>query len=130
MEPQQELFTYLRRVFIEEFGECVYDGYLPPEGTQYPFIFLGDTQQIDDYAYKSEILANSYQTITVWMDSPMRRGTLSAMLSEVKKLCRRATNTGTYSWAIRNIDQRISEDVTTGCIRGDLDVEFKLLGGN
>ena len=43
MDPQQELFSELL-VKIKELGYDVYDGFLPPEGTPYPFIYLADNR--------------------------------------------------------------------------------------
>ena len=51
MDPQQELFTRLvvdLTAYGKEKGIGVYDSILPPEGTPYPFIYLGDVSQEDD----------------------------------------------------------------------------------
>ena len=38
MDPQQELFTkLLTEIKALELGYDVYDGFLPPDGTPYPF---------------------------------------------------------------------------------------------
>lgn len=43
MDPQQELFTALLEKLRDEFGEDkVFDGFLPPENTPYPFIYLAE----------------------------------------------------------------------------------------
>lgn len=47
MDPQQELFTTLK-LELEKLGYGVYDGFLPPEDTPYPFIYLADSHLIDD----------------------------------------------------------------------------------
>ena len=44
MDPQQELFTELL-LKLKELGYDVYDTFLPPEDTPYPFIYLADSQQ-------------------------------------------------------------------------------------
>ena len=61
MDPQQELFTELL-LRLKEKGYDVYDTFLPPEGTPYPFIYLADSQQTDD-SNKTAIFGNVYQTI-------------------------------------------------------------------
>lgn len=43
MDPQQELFTKLLTE-IKALGYDVYDGFLPPDGTPYPFVYLADSQ--------------------------------------------------------------------------------------
>ena len=47
MDPQQELFSELLTK-IREKGYDVYDGFLPPKNTPYPFIYLADSTQIDE----------------------------------------------------------------------------------
>ena len=46
-DPQQELFSALL-VTIKEQGYDVYDGAMPSVNTPYPFVYLADSQQIDD----------------------------------------------------------------------------------
>ena len=65
----------------------VYDGAMPSVNTPYPFVYLADSQQIDD-ENKSAIFGNVYQTIHVWHNSPTKRGTISAMIGTLKSLCR------------------------------------------
>lgn len=60
MDPQQELFTKLLTE-IKVLGYDVYDGFLPPDGTPYPFVYLADSQQTDD-ANKTAVFGNVYQT--------------------------------------------------------------------
>ena len=45
MDAQQELFIALRNSIAQEYS--VYDGYMPPEDTPYPFVYLADSQMID-----------------------------------------------------------------------------------
>lgn len=125
IDPQQELFTILK-LNIEELGYDVYDGGLPPDGTPYPFIYLGDCQQ-DDTVLKNAICGNVYQTIHIWSNNPNNRGTVSAMLSSVKNICRQIEHTDNYSWLITNINQRIIADNTTNkpLLHGILEVDYK-----
>lgn len=125
MDPQQELFTKLL-IEIKALGYDVYDGYLPPEGTPYPFVYMGDCQQTDD-ANKSAIFGNVYQTIHVWSNTPRNRGSVSAMLLDIKNVCRRIGHTDNFAWTVRNMEQRISSDNTTKepLLHGILEVEFK-----
>lgn len=128
MDPQQELFTALLTK-IKEKGYDVYDGFLPPDGTPYPFVYLADNR-IADEANKSAIFASVYQTIHVWHDSPRKRGTVSEMLAEIKNLCRHLSYTQTFAWDCRNVTQRILTDTTTKTplLHGVLEVKFKLGG--
>lgn len=124
-DPQQELFSELK-IRLEEKGYAVYDGFLPPEGTAYPFIYLGDTQQTDD-ENKTAVFGNVFQTIHVWHNNPKRRGDLSQMLLAIKQTCRAIKRTSTFAWSVRNISQRIVPDNTTSVplLHGVLDVEWK-----
>lgn len=125
-DPQQELFTALL-LGLREQGYDVYDGFLPPEDTPYPFIYLADSHMVDDAGNKSILFGNVYQTVHVWHDSPKRRGTVSGMLGAIKALCRGIRHTDHHAWTVRNMDQRILTDTTTKTplLHGLLEVEFK-----
>ena len=124
-DPQQELFSKLK-TDIESMGYDVYDGFLPPEGTPYPFVYMGDCQQSDD-ENKTAVFGNVYQTIHVWSNTPMNRGTVSKMLLAIKNVCRSIKHTESFSWFVRNINQRIMDDnsTKTPLLHAVLEVEFK-----
>lgn len=48
MDPQQELFSYLLVELKKLYPDNVYDTFLPPDNTPYPFIYVGNSQLIDD----------------------------------------------------------------------------------
>ena len=124
MDPQQELFTELL-LKLKELGYGVYDTFLPPEGTPYPFIYLADSQQTDTQT-KNAVMGNVYQTIHVWHNNPKQRGTVSRMLLDIKKICYKLEHTENFAWMIRNVNQRILPDNTTKTplLHGLLEVEF------
>jgi len=125
MDPQQELFTALL-LAIQSLGYDIYDGYLPPEETPYPFVYLADSQLTDDIR-KGGVMGNVYQTIHVWHNNPAKRGTVSAMMLNIKTACRKIDHTTNFTWILRNTDQRILTDTTTKTplLHGILEVEFK-----
>ena len=125
MDPQQELFISLRNGLIE-LGYDVYDTILPPEGTPYPLIYLGGVEQSDE-ANKSAVFGTVSQTIDVWHNQPSKRGTLSALMLNVKTLCRSITNTEHYRWQVSSLSQRILADTTTSesLLHGIITVEFR-----
>lgn len=125
IDPQQELFTKIK-LSLESLGYSVYDGGLPPDGTPYPFVYLGDVQQIDD-SNKSAVFGNVYMTIHVWSNSPKNRGTVSEMLLNIKNACREIDHTDHFSWHVRNVNQRIIPDNTTKkpLLHGIIEAEFK-----
>lgn len=110
-DPQQELFTRLK-LDIEAAGYDVYDTFLPPENTPYPFVYLGDFTQ-NDNSTKSEVIGYVYPVIHVWHNNPRQRGTVSKMLSDIKSICRRIGRTENYAWMIQNVRQQILADNTT-----------------
>ncbi len=124
-DPQQELFSAIKTK-IEAKGYDVYDGFLPPGNTPYPFIYLGDCRQIDE-ANKTAVFGSVYLTIHFWSNTPRKRGTLSAMMLDVKMICRMLEKTENFSWFVRSMNQTILPDITTKTplMHGVLEVEFK-----
>lgn len=112
MDPQQELYTAILLNLKKVYGSDVYDGFLPPDGTTYPFIYLGDFRQ-NDKETKGAVLGTVYPTIHVWHNNPRERGTVSKMMLNIKTELRKIEKTGNFSWAIKNVEQRILPDNTT-----------------
>ena len=125
MDPQQELFSELL-LKMKELGYDVYDTFLPPKGTPYPFIYLADSQQTDT-PNKTAVFGNVSQTIHIWHNNPRQRGTVSKMLLDIKKICYKLEHTENFAWMIQNVNQRILPDNTTKTplLHGMLEVEFK-----
>lgn len=105
MDPQQDIFIKIKKAIVE-LGYDVYDCGLPPEGTAYPFVYLGDVS-IVEYSTKSQGYEDISATIHVWSNNPKKRGDLSEMLSNIRTVCR------TLGPIIRSLDQRILPDNTT-----------------
>lgn len=129
MDPQQELFSEILTTLNEKYkgtGVGVYDTFLPPEDTPYPFVYLADNQQ-DEQGTKAEIIGAVNQTIHVWHNNPKKRGTVSGILADIKQICRKIEHTENYAWIMRNPVQRILPDTTTKqpLLHGILEVEFK-----
>lgn len=125
MDPQQELFSELL-LKMKELGYDVYDTFLPPKGTPYPFIYLADSQQTDN-PNKTAVFGNVSQTIHIWHNNPRQRGTVSKMLLDIKKVCYQLKHTENFAWMVRDMNQRILSDNTTKTplLHGLLEVEFK-----
>lgn len=111
IDPQQEFFTALK-IALEAMGYDVYDGVLPPENTPYPFIYLGDFQQVDS-ATKNAIYGTVYATIHVWHNIVRQRGTVSKMMYDVKYACRMIDHTANFAWDVRDMTGDIITDTTT-----------------
>ena len=115
MDPQQELFSALRKALIEEFGEGnIYDSVMPPENTPYPFVYLADAIQTD-MDLKGAVIGEGSITVHVWHDDPKARGTVSDMMLRIKRRARTIEKTKDRAWMIRNnlTSQRIIADTTT-----------------
>ena len=125
VDPQQELFTQIK-LGTEAIGYTVYDGFLPPDGTPYPFVYLGDFRQSDN-ANKSAVFGTVYATIHVWSNTPKNRGTVSKMLLDIKAVCRRIEHTTNFGWMLLNVNQQIITDTTTKSplLHGVIEAEFK-----
>ena len=128
MDPQQELFSELQ-VRIKALGYDVYDGGLPPDNTPYPFVYLAESRMTDTHS-KTAVLGTVYQTIHVWHSKMRRRGDVSEMMAQIKRVCRSLHETKTFSWDCRSAMQQILPDTTTTTplLHGVLDVEFALGG--
>ena len=127
MDPQQELFSYLLVTLKKEYPDMVFDGFMPPEETPYPFIYIADSQLIDDFSNKSVVFGNVYQTIHIWHNNPKQRGTVSNIALNIKNITRNLVYTDSFKWNIRNINQKIINDDTTSialmhCI---IEIEYK-----
>lgn len=125
MDPQQKLFTELL-LRLKKTDYDVYDSFLPPEDTPYPFIYLADCRQSDRRA-KGAVIGSVYQTIHVWHNNPRRRGTVSAMLADVRAICYEIEKSAGSTWMVAGVTQRILPDnsTKTPLLHGLLEVEFK-----
>ena len=126
-DPQQELFTALLGELKKEFGEDkVFDGFLPPEDTPYPFVYLADVSQTDGQT-KSGMIGSVTQTVHVWHNDPKKRGTVSGMLLKIKEICARLEQTGNFGWMLSGVSTRILPDTTTKqpLLHGVIEAVFK-----
>lgn len=124
LDPQQEIFTAIRQA-IMKLGYSVYDTVLPPEGTEYPFVYVGDTQQVD-VRTKTQVNGIVYQMVDIWHDNPKRRGDVSAMALAIKQACFALTHTTNFSIDVSLNDQRIRPDKDIGITLLRCFLEFKI----
>ena len=130
--PQQDIFSALLVAFRKEFGaEHVFDGFLPPAGTPYPFVYLSDSHQTDNHSNKMQILAEVHQTVDVYMDDPHKRGTLSNWIERVIDTARSISKANSYRWTVTGTDHQVIPDNSTSTLllHGIIDITFQLLGG-
>jgi len=109
MDRQQELFSYLV-VELRKKKYTVYDCGVPGESATYPFIVLGDMQQVDSPT-KGRYLSDVYPTIHIYSNNPSARGALSGIILDIKNLCNAfAMQKG---WILASISTNIRPDNTT-----------------
>ena len=111
LDPQQALFTAVRKKLLEAYPGSVYDGEMPGPDTPYPFIYLGEFGQ-EDTETKSVIIGYCPVTIHVWHSRADQRGTVSAMSLAVKTVLRQVVHND-YSFHAKNVRSRIAPDNTT-----------------
>lgn len=123
MDAEQELFIALK-LGIESIGYAIYDGALPPDGTPYPFVYMGDFRQ-SEKNHKNAVTGIVYPMIHVWHNNVKQRGTVSKMLLDIKTVCRKINRTSNYAWLFRNVNSRIITDNTTNTplLHGVVEVE-------
>lgn len=126
IDPQQELFTALK-LNIEKLGYAVYDGCLPPEGTPYPFVYMGNFRQ-SDTSYKNAVKCKVYLTLHIWHNHK-QRGTVSEMLLNLKRVIYQTQRTKSYGWAVDAVSSDIMPDKTTKepLLHGFVDAEVHIL---
>lgn len=110
-DPQQELFTAYK-LSLETMGYPVYDGELPPEGTPYPFFYLGDFRQ-SDQMYKNAVTGTVYPTIHIFHNNVKQRGTVSEMLLDIKWTIYSIAKTDSFNWLVQSVNTHILPDNTT-----------------
>ena len=123
MDIQQAVFTQLL-IDIEAKGYDTHDGHLPPKETPYPFVYLGNSNQSDN-STKAGNIGTVSQMIHVWHNDVQKRGTVSAMLADIKDVCRGLERK--YPVILSGMTQDILPDNTTTqpLLHGVLTVNFK-----
>lgn len=134
MDSQQELFSALLvklKKELESKGVGVYDTFLPSEGTPYPYVYIGNSQLVDDYGNKTMILGSITQVVDVWHNNPRKRGELSEIMMIVKNVARQINRTNNFAFQIKDINQRILPDTSTSepLMHGVLELDFRITGG-
>lgn len=127
MDAQQDLFTAVRGILVDLFGEnSVYDGCLPPEGTPYPFAYLGNVRQ-SDRPLKNAERGDVTLLVHIFHDNVRERGKVSDWLFAIKRETRALEETANWSWQIRQVDSQILPDNTTSTplLHGVVDLKYQ-----
>lgn len=108
MDIQQMIFTAIRNRLKQSYD--VYDGFLPPEGTAYPFIYIGENMLINT-PVKNGTRGEIEQTVHVYGNDPRKRGTISTILAAVRNACGQTADS--LGIICSSVSQQILPDNTT-----------------
>lgn len=124
MDKQQKVFTALL-VALRASDYDVYDGFLPPEGVPYPFIYLGESEQTEGLL-KNGHQSTVYQTIHVYHNNPRARGTMSRVMAAVKQACYDITESEP-GIMLTGLSQQLLHDNSTSVplMHGIVDVTYR-----
>lgn len=127
LSPGQELFGALLVALRKAHPGKVFDTFLPPENTSYPFIYLNGTHEIEDFRMKGSYFGQTSISIDVWHNDPTQRGTVDSLLFSVRQIARALDRTRHYSWCLSSCSLEYLPDRTTDqpLYRGILSLEFK-----
>lgn len=127
MSPQQELFGAFRVELEKALPGRVFDGDLPPEGTPYPFVFVGNTQDSESFYIKGAFFGRVTIAIHVWTNNVRARGDLSSVLFAIRRLGHQIEATKNYGWCMSGADENILPDNTTSepLMHGIINFEYK-----
>lgn len=126
IDPEQEIFTELL-VKLRESLDCeVYDGALPPEGTAYPFVFIGNTNTVDRQL-KGAVICTVTQAVHVYSEALNNRGDFSNICYQIKQIARSLRRTKHYGVHVRGIDQAVLPDNTTQTplLHADIQIQYQ-----
>ncbi|AXC16570.1 DUF3168 domain-containing protein [Streptococcus agalactiae] len=126
-QPDQVLFD---EIFtrIDGLGFSVYD-FLPPTGTKYPFVVMGDTHIIP-MATKTQLIGKCSTTINVWGDSTDRK-VVSDMIAQIMLEVSKISQIDDNKWAMvmNESDTQILKDNSTNenLYHGILNIYFNFV---
>lgn len=122
LPPQQQIFNKVFEVCLS-LGFKTFD-FLPAEGEEYPFVFIGEQSDIDR-ENKSTVTGLVMQTVHFYGDY-RKRGDLSVMMNDLKRELRKVKHTKNFYLNVKKINARTLPDNTAArrLIHGIVEVEF------
>lgn len=124
--PLQQLYTALLLKLNRTYPNMVYDGWMPPADTPYPFIFLGDVYDSADLSKKLNLFGRATVTVHVWHNDFRKRGDLSTMMLKIRMMARNIETDG-YGWCLTDCEERYVKDTSTkdALLHGVLSISYK-----
>lgn len=120
MSKTQELYSGVRKIIADLYGEAMVYDYLPGE-VPYPFIVLGEQNNVTNRSNKDYLGGTTYITIHFWHDDWAKRGDIDKAMNEVFKAILKK-----YEVKAENANMLIINDTTTkvNLLHGVLDVQI------
>ncbi|MCW1767080.1 DUF3168 domain-containing protein [Streptococcus agalactiae] len=126
-QPDQQLFDEIFKR-LTDIGLTVYD-FLPPLGTKYPFVVMGDTH-IMPRATKTQLIGKCSTTINVWGDGTNRK-VVSDMIAQIMLEVSKISQIDGNKWAMvmNESDTQILKDNSTNenLYHGILNIYFNFV---
>lgn len=121
--PDQQIYDELFKISLK-LGYDTYN-YLPPEGTEYPFVFIGE-QISTDSVNKTMVIGEVMQRIHVYGDKDKRRQVTDMMNNLIYQI-RKITHTDTFYISIKSLRKQILLDTSTNetLLHGLIEIDFK-----
>lgn len=121
--PDQQIYDELFKISLE-LGYDTYN-YLPPEGIEYPFVFIGE-QISTDFTNKTMVTGEVMQRIHVYGDKDKRRQVTDMMNNLIYQI-RKITHTDTFYISIKSLRKQILLDTSTNetLLHGLIEIDFK-----
>lgn len=122
MNPEQQIFTDIRRLMVNLFGEGEIFDYIPPEDTPYPFIRVGEVFKQNRRTHKQDLDGDIQVSLHFWHDSVYERGTLTKMMHDTE-----VAIIDEFGVRGEEINSRVIEDKTTSVtlLHGILEINIK-----
>lgn len=124
--PLQQLYTALLVKLNKAYPGMVYDGWMPPADTPYPFIFLGDVSENADLGKKITPFGRATIAVHAWHNDFRKRGDLSTLMMKIRMMARNI-ETEHYGWCLSGCEERYVKDTTTkdALLHGVLYISYK-----
>lgn len=126
--PHLVAYQVCRKAAIDQIGSANVFDFLPPEGTRYPFFYIGEMQGIDR-ATKSAYIPTIYQTVHYYGSDFKKRGQAYRDIIGLMEKIRATQKYDNFKINCRSIDFRMITDSSTATplLHGVIDVELLIL---
>ena len=124
MDPGQELVTEITTL-IRDFGLPVFDGVLPTNEPDFPFLYIGETE-VNDSIRKTGTTHTVRQTLHFYNGDLDKRGSFTRQVSDIKQLLQHIKCSDNFMFSVQNTRHRVFPDNLTAkpMMQGLIQVEY------